>query len=365
MVQSFYPLIALRLAEGTGDSSCFELPADHERVFSLLQTAAGRRQLGALIGRKVAEIPWSLFDAQLAAIERESVGVVTIYDRDYPACFRAIHQPPPFLLYRGDIRKLASLGVALVGSRNASVAACRFATKLASDVAALGISVVSGLALGVDSAAHRGALQQAGGTVAVIGTGLDVDYPRGNGKLSRAIAESGCVITEQLMGRQPERFVFPRRNRLISGASHIVVVVEAGNRSGALVTARWALEQGREVGAVPHFPGDARGVGVNRLLKAGAFPVEGVEDVLEAVPRLAPQALAPARPVGGGQDNAAGLAGAARAIFDALGGAPSDPDALAAHVGKPVSEVQRVLLDLEIRGLVARDATGSYYVVSG
>lgn len=358
VVRSFYPMVALRLAEGVGDSSLLRLPADFTRAFCMLKTAAGRRQLGRELGASIPDIPWDAFDRQVEALERAGVRGVSYFDPDYPRGFRDIAQPPPFLLYRGDIALLRRSGVAIVGSRNASVAGCRFATRLARDLASLGIPVVSGLALGIDSAAHRGALDGEGRTIAVIGTGLDVSYPRGNGSLTRRIAESGCVITEQLMGRAPEAFVFPLRNRMISAAAHIVIVVEAAARSGALVTAKWALEQGREVGAVPRFPGDARSAGVNRLLKSGAYPVESVEDILAAVPRLNPGAVRAA-----GHVSVTELPPDERAVMDAIGGAPADADAVSAHIDRPAAEVQRILLDLEIRGLVARDATGAYYAL--
>jgi DNA processing protein len=226
----------------------------------------------------------------------------------------------------------------------------------------MNIVVVSGAARGIDSAAHRGALEKRGKTVGVVGSGLDVPYPPENAGLLETMARHGCVLGEQLMGTPPLRHTFPQRNRLISAFSHAVVVVEAGRRSGALLTARWALEQGREVGAVPGFPGDPRSYGVNSLLKAGAFPVEGVEDILEAAPRL--RGLSN-RPPGGraasGGDARTGLSMEASAILDALGGNHTDPDAVARHLNTGVARVQGILLELEIRGAVARDAMGMYY----
>jgi DNA processing protein len=185
------------------------------------------------------------------------------------------------------------------------------------------------------------------------------------------------------MGTPPLKYVFPRRNRLISALSHAVIVVEAGERSGALITVQWALEQGRDVGAVPGFPGDARSRGSNRLIKTGAFPVEGIEDILEAVPRIGVARDVPPRsssargerPAGGretpARDSAGGTPGIsgsadpglseeASAILDALGSSPVDADALARHVEMPAATVQRSLLELELKGLVEREASGLY-----
>jgi DNA processing protein len=185
------------------------------------------------------------------------------------------------------------------------------------------------------------------------------------------------------MGTPPLKYVFPQRNRLISGFSHAVVVAEAGERSGALITARWALEQGRDVGAVPGFPGDARSRGGNRLIKTGAFAVESVEDIIEAVPRLGVATVIPKGksigrgagchpddgasadgPLAGdaGADGAAsGLSDEARSVFEALSESPIDTDSLTQHLGMSAAVMQRSLLDLELRGLVERDRAGLYY----
>jgi DNA processing protein len=371
VVPSFHPIIALMLADGVSAADCFRIPRDPAAALSLLRTEEGRLELSYVIRKPVGAIRWELFDRQLRAIEKIGAGAVTHLDDDYPAYLRDIAEAPPVLFYRGDAGAFAARGVAIVGCRRASARGAAFARSLAGELAARGVPVTSGAALGIDTAAHRGALDGRGATVAVVGTGLDVAYPERNAGLLEEIAERGCVVSEQLMGTPALKFVFPRRNRLISAMSRAVVVVEAGERSGALITARWALEQGRDVGAVPGFPGEERSRGANALIKAGAFPVERVEDIFEAVPLLAESAGRAAGPLDGGallpvrggcrrRGVPGDLPGDGRAVLDAVGACSIDADAVARHVGFSIEVVQRLLLELELRGLVERDGAGLY-----
>ncbi|MCZ6766768.1 MAG: DNA-processing protein DprA [bacterium] len=340
------------------------MPRDAEGVFRKLQSDAGRRQLSIETGVPVGRINWKWFDRQIEAIERRRVGVLTFLDTAYPEYFREIPDAPPIVFYDGRTTALETRGVAVVGTRRATGRGFAFTRKLARDIVAEKISVVSGLARGIDTAAHLGALDGRGATVAVVGTGLDVAYPPENGELMETIAERGCVISEQLMGTPALKHVFPMRNRLISALSHMVVVVEAANRSGALITAKWALEQGRDVGAVPGFPGDARSQGVNSLLKSGAMPIEGVGDILEAVPLLRRATIErTAEPLIAPRRAEADLSSEARAVFETLGGAPIDVDSIVDHVKLTVSQVQCALLELEVAGLANRDDGGLAYRV--
>jgi DNA processing protein len=359
VVRSYRAILALVLTKGVSDSDCFEIGANSRTISRLLDAASEHRPLPLSSGQPVADTNWSLYDLQIKAIAAGAAHVVTFLDPEYPGYLRRIANPPPILFYRGNLRSIDRRGVAIVGARHASAHGCRFAARLAADLASLGVAVVSGAARGIDAAAHRGALGVGGLTVAVTGTGLDVPYPRQNQGLLEEIAAKGCVLTEQLMGTPPLRHTFPLRNRLISGASRAVVVVEAGGRSGALVTAKWALEQGREVGAVPGFPGEFRSRGVIRLLRMGAFPVESVDDVLEAVPLLTQEKPAAGAPATTEPDP--DVDDDERAVLRALSRTPIDPDVLARHVGVDVSVLQRLLLSLEISGLVARDLAGAYY----
>jgi DNA processing protein len=323
------------------------------------------------LGKPLDRIPWQAFDRQLDAMVRHRVGAVTHFDPQYPSYLRDLPQRPPLLFYRGDLSILNRRGVAIVGTRQASVHGLAFSESLAADLAGMSIVTASGIARGIDSAAHRGSLRRKGPTVGVAGTGLDIPYPPENGGLYDAIAAGGCLISEQLMGTSPRKHVFPRRNRLISAVSRAVVVVEAGERSGALLTVRWALEQGREVGAVPGFPGDFRSRGVNGLLKAGAFLVEGAGDILEAVPLLAEGiaggagAIARAPEAGStiesGMQAPGSISPGARRVLRVLTGQPADADGLAEHLQDEISLVQQSLLELEMLGLVEKDATGYFH----
>lgn len=211
--------------------------------------------------------------------------VLWLTDPAYPALLKQIHDPPPRLFVRGQIPN--GPFIAIVGSRRATPYGCRTAQRLARELSDVGVVIVSGLARGIDAAAHRGALEGATPTVAVMATGLDRIYPPEHSQLAAAIAKTGALITEAAEGTLPLPGYFPVRNRIISGLSLGVVVVEAADRSGALITARMALEQGREVFCVPGSIENPLAVGVHRLIKDGAVLVQTVEDVLDEFPDLA------------------------------------------------------------------------------
>ncbi|UCH84057.1 MAG: DNA-protecting protein DprA, partial [Candidatus Latescibacterota bacterium] len=238
MVESYYPFLAILLVDEIGRVDCFKLPRDYKDTFEKLRSPAGRKVLSRRLKKPIPEIPWSEFEHQIKAVARHDVGVVTYLDDNFPQYLRDIPNAPPLLFFRGDFGVLDRRGVAIVGSRRPSARGAAFTRMLAAELAGRGILVTSGAAAGVDTAAHRGALEAGAATVAVVGTGLDIAYPVENKELLETIAVDGCVVSEQLMGTRPLKFVFPLRNRLISGISHVVVVVEAGDSSGALITAR-------------------------------------------------------------------------------------------------------------------------------
>jgi DNA processing protein len=375
MFHSYYPFLALLCVEGFGaaggDALWKAAGESPEDVYEQLQTARGRRKLSALLDKPLGEIPWDFFRSQIAAIERVRINVLCLADEEYPKYLRDIRVPPPLLFYRGGIDSLNHRGVAIVGTRQPSPRGAAFTRILARDLSGCGIMVASGLARGIDTAAHRGALEGCGPVVGVIGTGLDVCYPVENRRLMEEMVAGGCIITEQLVGVTPRNYVFPLRNRLISAVSRIVIVVEAGAKSGALITAKWAMEQGREIGAVPAFPGDFRSCGVNRLLKMGAIPIESASDVLDAVPLLA-EHLGPGSAVEKRRHETIGVNSDGRnkgladrpelsRIYNALTSNAVDIDELACHLDMDVSEVQSILLELEMRGRAARDLAGCYY----
>ena len=268
-------------------------------------------------------------------------------DEHYPPLLKLIHDPPERLYFSGDPAFLSFPQVALVGSRRASPAGLRAAAELAAALTAAGFAICSGLALGIDGASHRGALGAGGRTVAVLGTGIDQIYPSRHRGLGSAIAGSGCLVSEFPPGTPPLRHNFPRRNRIISGLSLGVVVVEAAFPSGSLITAGTALEQGREVFALPWSMLHPGGRGCLELLRDGAKLVRGVDDVLEELWPLG-TVLRDQLPM----DSPPAASGSL--ILDKVGFEPTSPDQLVAATGLSVVQVSSQLTGLELEGLIRR-----------
>ncbi|MCU9847228.1 DNA-processing protein DprA [Defluviimonas sp. WL0024] len=280
------------------------------------------------------------------------------HDPAYPRALAELADAPPVLWCLGDPALLSRPMVALVGARNASSLGLRMARKLAEGLGAAGVTVVSGLARGVDTAAHAAALPT--GTVAVMAGGVDVTYPAENAALASEIALRGLRLSEQPIGLEPQARHFPLRNRIISGLARAVVVVEAAARSGSLITARLALDQGRDVLAVPGHPFDGRAAGCNLLLRDGATLVRGAEDVLAA---LAPLAAAPERtertaPEPEPQRTWRDMATLHRQILDRLGPSPVAEDQLIRDLALPSATIAPELLALELEGRIQRQPGG-------
>jgi DNA processing protein len=312
------------------------------------------------IGRlKLTRVPRVAIDRQLHAVMRAGARLAFRWEDEYPAVLRPVPMPPPALFVRGRLPATDAPAVAIVGTRKPSVAGASFARELAHTLALLGITIVSGMARGIDTAAHEGAMAADGLTVAVVGAGVDVVYPPENGNLMQRIAASGGIVSEQLCGTQAFSYVFPRRNRIISGLCDAVVVVEGGARSGALITAKWALEQGREVGAVPGFPGHFRSEGPNELLKQGAFVVTGHTDVVTHVKRIAERVSTDVRNASADDGALLGLDGDAARVFGLLANAAS-VDEVAVAAGLSIERAQGLLTLLEIDGRIYRDGGGNY-----
>jgi DNA processing protein len=290
----------------------------------------------------------------------QGVGVTCLPDPDYPPLLKEIHDPPPLLFWKGRPLAAAAPAVAVVGSRKATLGGMRFAAHLAGELALAGFVVVSGLARGIDTAAHKGALEAGGETVAVLGCGIDVVYPPENEVLTRDITDSGALVTELLPGARPLRANFPQRNRIISGLSLGTIVVEAGERSGALITAACAVEQNRSVFAVPGTPGYYGSKGTNSLLRQGAKLVESIEDVLEEIAPQVPRGEA--RVVGGLCQEMPGPE--EERVLDLLSGVPVHVDEICRNLGLAPPEVVHVLFSLETRGLV-KAMPGKFYVRQG
>lgn len=301
--------------------------------------------------------------AEAGAVEREIARVETlgarylfIDDADYPPLLAELDNAPAVMTIRGDAALFGRTSVAMVGARNASAAACRFARGLAVELGREGVVIVSGLARGLDTAAHQGSL--ATGTIGVIASGIDIAFPPENRALQEQVAEQGLLIAEQPPGSEPLARNFPHRNRVIAGLSTGTVVVEAAPRSGSLITARLAAEAGRDVMAVPGSPLEPRAQGCNLLIREGATLVQSAADILETIRPIDPRMeRAPASPFDGRPGGEPGDA-ERRALTGLLGPVPVAIDELIRQSGLPPATVALVLLELELAGRIERHAGG-------
>ncbi len=313
--------------------------------------------IGPVLARRIAS---ACQKTQLAAEELQlakdaGCSVVTMLDDGYPTPLKNLPDPPLVLYMKGAWVEQDRTAVAIVGSRRASIYGQQVAQRLAYDLAMRGITVVSGLARGIDSAAHQGALKASGRTIAVLGNGLSRIYPPEHEGLAERIVAQGAVMSEYPMQAPPLAQHFPQRNRLISGLSLGVVIVEAAKRSGALITADCALEQGREVFAVPGTVDSVTSQGTHQLLKQGARLVTSVDDILEEL-RLEPREPRPDRPASSPDQPATpvhGLTEQEQRLFESLSAhEPRDLDSLAAHSGISAAASASLLLQLELKHLV-------------
>ena len=300
-------------------------------------------------------------EREIATVAKLRARHLFVDDLDYPPLLAALDDAPPVLMLRGDGDLLRRPVIAMVGARNASAAACRFARQLAVELGREGVTIVSGLARGVDTAAHIGSIDA--GTVAVIAGGIDIVYPPENAALQERIATEGLLIAEQPPGTEPRARHFPYRNRIIAGLAQGTVVVEAAPQSGSLITARLAGEMGREVMAVPGSPLDPRAQGCNGLIRDGATLIQSAADVLETIrpidPRMvrAPGSRFEGQPPRDVDDRER------REITELLGPVPVAIDELIRQAGLAPAIVQTVLLELELAGRLERHAGGRVSMV--
>lgn len=300
-------------------------------------------------------------EREMAATARLGARYLFSDDPDYPPLLAELESAPPALIVRGDLALLQRTSVAMVGARNASAAACRFARQLGHDLADAGLALVSGLARGIDTAAHVGALgadSSDGGTIAVIACGIDIVFPPENAELQERIAREALLITEHAPGTEPLARHFPQRNRIIAGLALGTVVVEAAPKSGSLITARLAGEAGREVMAVPGSPIDPRAQGCNGLIRDGATLIQNAADILEQIrPIDGRMVRAPTSAFGAAPPDDASDADR-RAITALLGMVAVSVDELIRQSGIAPAVVQTVLLELELAGRLERHAGG-------
>ncbi len=295
-------------------------------------------------------------NAEIATLLRVGAVGVPLHSDAYPARLASISDSAPLLLVRGDVRVLSELSVAIVGARAATVYGKQVARGLAADLAREGVVIVSGLARGIDAEAHRGALEAGGRTVAFQACGIDRIYPREHRALADKIAENGAVVTELPLGEPPRRPYFPLRNRLISGLSAAVVIVEARERSGSLTTANHAANQGRDVFAVPGPITAPTSVGTNRLIRDGAYVMLGPDEICNE--------LGLSRALRSRPRVACDLSGLSREILTELADAPASRDELARRLGREPVAFALELVELELANRIAEDRDGRLQVVS-
>jgi len=318
--------------------------------------AAGRTELARHVADPVAAaIRQGGSEEALAAVaawlDDPANHVVTLADSHYPGLLLQIPDPPPLLYVKGRPELLSRPALAVVGSRHATAQGMVNAESFARTFSDAGLTVVSGLALGVDAAAHRGGLAGVASSVAVLGTGADIVYPARNRELAHELAVRGALVSEFPLGKRPLAGHFPRRNRLISGLSLGCLVVEAAAASGSLITARLAAEQGKDVFAIPGSIHSPLAKGCHALIKQGAKLVESARDVLEELRLPAPSVATPADPAD---------AGHALALLDALGHDPCDADTLAARSGLSAAETAALLTQFELEGRIEALPGGLY-----
>lgn len=291
------------------------------------------------------KVNWKEAEKQVKLAEKNRVGWITFQDEDYPKNLKQIYDFPPFFFIQGNLTEKDDLSVAIVGTRTASTYGRNMAEKISSDLVANGFTIVSGFASGIDTYGHQAALNSGGRTIAVFGSGIDVIYPRENKKLVDKVIENGAIISEFLLGTKPEKENFPRRNRLISGLSLGVIVVEAGTKSGALLTAQYALDQNKEVFAIPGNLTSKTSEGSNALIKQGAKLVTSAEDIITELKvytstgaekvKIMPELIAEEK-----------------SVYQILSTEPAHIDQIAQTVSFSTGQALSVLLNLELKGLV-------------
>jgi DNA processing protein len=340
-------------------------PVTYAQLLARFGTAAAALEVVPDLARRGGGKPpvvpsRATIDREVEAVEAAGARYLFLGLPGYPAMLATIPSAPPALIVRGRRALVDRPVVGMVGARNASASACRYARGLAAELGERGVTVASGLARGIDTAAHQGSLEA--GTIAVIAGGIDIVYPPENAALQEEIAQRGLLIAEQPPGVEPHARHFPNRNRIIAGLAQAVVVVEAAPKSGSLITARQAGDFGRDVLAVPGSPLDPRAQGCNQLIRDGATLVQTVDDVMEALRPIDPRAMLADPGIGGGYAVPRVVADADEAdraaVLALLGWTPVPVDEIVRQSHRPPAIVQTVLLELELAGRLQRHAGG-------
>ncbi|MDD5759163.1 MAG: DNA-processing protein DprA [Desulfobulbaceae bacterium] len=368
MAETQLDWLTLHLVPGLGAVGFRRLLEAFGSARAALRT--GRKELQQVSGLRAEVIqsittgpPYQEAERELARLEPLGISMVCFGDENYPALLANIYNPPMVLFVKGDLGLLRKTGIAVVGSRAATSYGLKVARDFSAQLAGSGLVVVSGLALGIDTAAHSGALAAGGDTVAVLGCGLDVIYPPTNERLAGQIAKTGALVSEYSLGTQPDAFRFPARNRIISGLSRGVLVVEAAQRSGSLITARMALDEGREVFAIPGRVDSLKSTGTHRLLQEGAKLVGSIDDILEELGWHMAATHAAASASGQAAEVAVTLSEEESRVLALLDVYPKHIDTIISQAGLATARVSEILLLLELHGLVEAVSGQQYQIL--
>lgn len=361
------PWIALSLVNGLGSVTYCQLLLAFKTPEAIL--AASYSALRELVSKEVADgIQQAMHDPHIATtlswLEQTDNHLITLGDAYYPQRLLDTDQPPPVLYAKGNLQTLRRPGIAIVGSRHATPQGEATAEQFAESLCRAGLTVVSGLALGIDGAAHRGALKADGNTIAVVGTGLDIVYPAKHKTLAHQIAQYGLLLSEYPLGTPSLTHNFPRRNRIISGLSEGCLVVEANIDSGSLITARQAIEQGREVFAIPGSIHSPVAKGCHALIKQGAKLVESTEDIVSELRHIRLPDPAFSISPNGPLPDWTNLPAEASSVLVCMGFDPVFADQIAARAGLTPEQVSTMLTLLELEGAVSQLASGQFQRLS-
>jgi len=356
MAKEIFYWLALSLVPGVGSILFKRLLERFKTPEAVFRAAA--KELSAVegLGEKVAQAiregPFEKkVERELYLLEKVGGRILTLGDENYPKRLKDIYDPPPVLYVRGALRKQDELAISIVGSRKTSPYGRWFTERVSRELVQQGVTIVSGMARGIDSVAHQGAISEGGRTIAVLGCGVDIVYPRENRKLFEQVIDHGAVVSEFPMESPPEAGHFPKRNRIISGLSLGVVVVQAGKDSGSLITANYALEQGRDVFAVPGNVGAESSQGTNQLIKEGAKLVESSEDILQ---EILPQWRRDEKTISEVEERERGLSEEEKALYAILGDTPLHIDAIIRETHLDPGKISSLLLNLELKGMVSQ-----------
>ncbi len=356
--------LALNRVSGIGPvrfASLLEKFGHPQAVLDASDDELTQQECSPALIRNIRQVDVARVEQDLQWLSAAGRHLLTLHDPAYPQRLKEIHDPPPVLFVQGDAEVLQTPQLAIVGSRNPSSSGERTAYEFARELARYGITITSGLASGIDGASHRGVLAEQGMTVAVMGTGPDRIYPAGHRQLAEEILREGALVTEFPPGTRAEARNFPRRNRIISGLSYGTLVVEAAIHSGSLISARHAMEQGREVFAIPGSIHNPMARGCHRLIRQGAKLVDSVSDILEELRLLLPQSLDHLEaPVESEEQGSDWFDDEYRTLLNAMGYDPVSVDQLVELSGLTANAVSSMLLVLELKNIVSSQPGGRY-----